>query len=185
MDVCIASYEGRVSGWDWVYELFPDKLLARGVMRKESQHFEVELHHCSDVLDRGVTTVVVWNHPRFWIVYGTMLGLTVLFFGSVIVLTTVLDIRLPGRHEGKELVPFVVSLLFLEFFSLPLLSWLLSKRRVQRYVTFKRSSDGGPLLTLNSALDPDDTFEDFVVQVIATIRSQRYPDPPPNYSIQK
>jgi hypothetical protein len=186
MDGCIASYECRVSGWDWVYELFPDKLLVRGVMGKESQYFETELQHCSDTPDRGVTTVeVLLIHARFWIVYGIMVGFTALFFGSVIVVTTLLNIPLPGNHKGVELVPFTVSLLFLELVAVPLLARVLRKRRFQRYVTFKRVSDGGALLTLNSALDPDDTFEDFVAQVVAAIRSRRRPDPPPNYSIQR
>jgi hypothetical protein len=185
MGGCIASYECRVSGWDWVYELFPDRLLARGAMGKEGQHFEVELKHCSDVPDRGVTTVVVWNHARFWIVYGSMFGLTALFLASVIVLTTARDIRLPGRYEAKQLIPIGIALLFLEFFSLPLFSWLLSKRRFQRYVTLKRVSDGGALLTLNSALDPDDAFEGFVAEVMAAIRNRRRPDPPANYSIRQ
>jgi hypothetical protein len=185
MGGCIASYECRVSGWDWVYELFPDRLLARGAMGKESQHFEAELQHCGDTPDRGVTTVLVSMHARFLILYGIVAAGTALFFGSVIVVTTVLDIRLPGNHKGTELIPFTVSLLFAELLAVALLARLLKKRRVQRYVTFKRVSDGGALLTLNSALDPDDTFEDFVAEVIAAIRRQRRPDASPDYSIQK
>ena len=59
-----------------------------------------------------------------------------------------------------------------------ILSRLLRKRRLQRYVTFKSSSDGGGLLTLHSAPDSDDTFEDFVAEVVAAIRREDRSRPP-------
>jgi hypothetical protein len=178
MAECMASYECCVDGWTWVYQLFPTELIATGVKREERQSLAVELKHCSDTPDCGVKAHVHWHPPRFWIAFGVILGITALFFGTVIGLTTFLDIRLPGRHEGKELIPFAVSVLVMEVMMLPfVLSRLLKKRRLQRYVIFKSAADGGGLLILHSALDPDESFDDFVAEVVATIRSNGQPGP--------
>ncbi len=189
MDDSIARQEFVLDGWKWVYELFPDRLVARGVCRDEHQHFEVELKHCSDVPDRGVTTHISRYPPRLWVVTGSVLGLTALVCGGFIAGAAIPGIQLPGEPRVEDLVPLTLSLLFIEALILAgVLPPLLKKRLPQYYATFKRVSDGGPLLTLHSGLNPPEgAFEHFVAEVVEAIRRRRDagPGPPSSHAITR
>jgi hypothetical protein len=185
MNEAIASYRFNVEGWNWVYELFPDKLIADAVNGKEVQHFELELKHCAENLDRGVKTEAKTYAARFWLVTGSVVAVTAVLSGAIIGISGLVEIKLPAPLDRKILILSTVFLLLLEFTIMVILAPLLKTRQIQRYAAFKRVSDGGQLFVIHSAVDPPDSaFEDFIAEIVEAIQRQRRAEPPPSFSIR-
>jgi hypothetical protein len=179
-------YECEVDGWRWVYEIDGDKLIADGKNGVEFQHFEFELKHCSDVTDRGAKAQSVHFPPRAWLVWGVILAATGILVAGVFIMISVL--RIPWTQTVRSVVVGgIVVFVVLEVIIGPfVLSKLLYQRKVQRYVTFKRLSDGAGQFTLHSSFNEDDhAFEDFVNELFAVIQRQRTTQTPPDYSFKQ
>ena len=162
----VASYECSIDGWTWVTRLFPNEVVTTGEKGDERLVSGVELRHCTETPDWGVKEHVDWAPPRFWIAYLGAMLLTVAFF---------LSCYLSGVDDTAELAKVAVSTLVFELILLPgPLSRMLRKRRLQRYVTFKSAVDGKQLFTIFSALDADETFDDFVAEISCAIRGNKW-----------
>jgi hypothetical protein len=186
MSAAVNHYECEVDGWRWVYEIDDSKLIANGKNGVEFQHFEFELKHCSDVTDRGAKAQIVQFPLRAWLVWGGIVALTVVLLVAGIVVLSVFNIQMSVRFR-TVLTIVLIGFVILEMVSLPFfVSKFLHKRKVQRYVTFKRLSDGAAQFTLHSAFNEDDhTFDDFVGELLTTIQRQRTTQTPPDYSFKQ
>jgi hypothetical protein len=177
VDAPIAIYKCEVPPWKWAYELFRDRLIVTGRNGTDRQFAQMELRHSNDIPDESVTPVEVW-HPAFrWILAGGI-GAGVIVFALGIAAMVALDVPI-GYPWGIAWAAIVYGA-----FGWPLKA-LLKKRYQQRFATFKSAADGHPLLTLSSAPDPaDDSFEQFVDEVVSAIRNYREPDPHPSQAIK-
>ena len=178
-------YECEVDGWKWNYEIEGDKLIADGKNGVEFQHFEFELKHCSDVTDRGAKAQVVQFPPRAWLVWGAILVVTCILVTALVNMLSLFGVRWT-QTVRVVVVCGTVVLMLAELILLPfLLSKLLHHRKVQRYVTFKRLSDGAGQFTLHSAFNEEDhKFENFVDELMSAIHRQRSQQSP-DYSIKQ
>ena len=119
-----------------------------------------------------------------WIVWGVLLVTGfVVAIGFMFLLTN--NIRLGGGARPFVIVGTIMFVCF-EVIALPLiLSKFLQTKKVQRYVTFKRASDGGPQFTLHSSFKDDDLpFEDFVAELMTAIQRQHTSAAPPDYTFK-
>ena len=185
MSATLAQYEFRADGWHWIYELHPDRLVAIGVAGEERQHFECELKHAHDIPNHGVRTLGV-RYPRPLWIAGAALFLLVVIICTTLAVSPIMRNLLPGRHDGPQLIALALGFLVLELAVIILLPHLLRTRNMQRFVTFKRISDGGELLSLHSEVNPaDESFERFVEDVIEAIRAERSTSPPTDFSFRE
>jgi hypothetical protein len=171
----IATYKCEVTGWRWIFDLYPDRLTSVGTEGTERQFLQMELRHSSDIPDQSVRVIEV-VHPAYNKILAGALCVAVLAFVGAVAVMLALDVAFaqggtgPGFLGAWAFGVFLVCGSFLPAF--------LKKKMKQRFATFKSVSDGIPLLTLHSAFDPtDDSFEQFVDEVIAAIRKHREADP--------
>jgi hypothetical protein len=170
MQTPIATYQLTVSGWNWEYNLYPERLTAIGKAKGENQRFEVEFRHCSSKIDRGVGEQN-WVVPaRVWVFGAIMFLSTIIFFGTA---NPLADFLFGAPHETRGPI-IVVTTFVVEFvIFLLLIRFMKHIRVVQRTVIFKSNSTGVPLLILNSEqYARDDAFDEFISQVIEAIEKQ-------------
>ena len=181
MPECIASYHQKVDGWDWSYELLSDRLVARGHKPGYQQHFEFELKHCADYVDRGVHTFFEQTPVRMMAINAAVVIATILLMVVLRFVLTALGVQ---WIERVNLYPYAVIFIVIEF--LVVTVSFIRRTRVQRSVTFKRVSDGGALLVLHSSPDSTyDDFDEFIARVLDAVRSQRQPDLPFQQAIRR
>lgn len=186
MELPITNYRFSENGWSWVYELFPDRLIVTGIKEGERQYFELDLKNCNPVRDRGVSEHYQMYPTRLWVAGGLIVGATILFFAAAVILRKFFDIQLPGFEEQGSFITLIGTTLCVEVIAIAAgLPMIFHDRLFQRSAVFKKLSDGTPLLSLMSALNPnDDAFENFVSEVMAAIQKQRDATASPNYSIK-
>lgn len=176
----IAEHEFVESGWHWIYELYPDRLVLISLRGEERQQFQMELRHAGPTPDR-------WLEE-----YGARYPQKLVFSAiGFITVTVLLCLALPAfvrdidvRSLWCAAVIFVVLALLLVL-STPRIAGV---KHFRRLVRFNRISDGGELLRISSELNPrGQAFEEFIAQVSAATSAFHEPrdrEPPPSHTFR-
>jgi hypothetical protein len=185
VDASLAIYEHSLDAWHWVFDLYPDRIVIKGVSRDQQHrsHVEVELRHCSDILDHGETTYVPTRPTRVWVAGTAVVFLIVFTVIGALALGALLADPNPGGVVGGAVGLTILFTLLISRLGLP---FILQRRVTQEYVTFKRHSDGSVLFSIySSEAPPDNGFDEFVAAVTAAIRRQRGIDPQHEFAIKR
>src|SRR5262245_31005899 len=81
VDEIIASHTCEVDGWQCMYELTAERLIAVTTKGDARQRHEMELRHSGDVPDWGLSDQMV-QHPAYRIVWICTVLLLLLLFGA-------------------------------------------------------------------------------------------------------